>query len=70
MAELGSFLDTGDKVASIVGAVAGLAALWIAVHAGVRLRRARMVGSLRCWPRNLPTRGGTGTGSSASMCPR
>jgi hypothetical protein len=41
MAELGSLLDTGDKVASIVGAVAGLAALWIAVRAGARLRRRR-----------------------------
>lgn len=41
MAELGSLLDTGDKVASIVGAVAGLAALWIAARVGTRLRRRR-----------------------------
>jgi hypothetical protein len=34
MAELGSLLDTGDKVASIVGAVARLAALWVAIRAG------------------------------------
>ncbi|WP_433380350.1 NACHT domain-containing protein [Actinoplanes sp. CA-142083] len=30
MASLGSFLDTGDKVASIVGGAAALAALWFA----------------------------------------
>ncbi|MFI5896568.1 NACHT domain-containing protein [Actinoplanes sp. NPDC051513] len=30
MASLGSFLDTGDKVASIAGAAAGLAAIWFA----------------------------------------
>jgi NACHT domain len=41
MAELGSLLDTGDKVASIVGAVAGLAALWVAVRAGTRRHRRR-----------------------------
>jgi len=39
MTQLGSFLDTGDKVASIVGAAAGLAGLWIAVQGGRRLRR-------------------------------
>ncbi|NMO56107.1 NACHT domain-containing protein [Actinoplanes sp. TBRC 11911] len=38
---LGSLLDTGDKLASIVGAVAGVAALWIAVRAGKRRRRRR-----------------------------
>jgi hypothetical protein len=40
MVQLGAFLDTGDKVASIVGAVAGLAGLWFAVRAGRRRRRA------------------------------
>lgn len=40
MVQLGAFLDTGDKVASIVGAVAGLAGLWFAVRAGRRRRGA------------------------------
>ncbi|GIE34867.1 hypothetical protein Ait01nite_079120 [Actinoplanes italicus] len=39
MAQLGSFLDTGDKIASIVGAVCALLTLWIAVRTGARRRR-------------------------------
>ncbi|HEY3034501.1 MAG TPA: hypothetical protein VGJ54_07565, partial [Streptosporangiaceae bacterium] len=43
MAQLGSFLDTGDKVASIVGGVAAIVGLWVAVYAASRRRR-------RGWP--------------------
>lgn len=41
MAQLGSLLDTGDKVGSIVGAAIAAAALWVAVRAGKRRRRRR-----------------------------
>ena len=39
MAQLGSFLDTGDKIASIVGGVAAIVGLWVAVHAASRRQR-------------------------------
>jgi hypothetical protein len=41
MAQLSSLLDTGDKVASIVGAAATLAALWLALRGSARRRRNR-----------------------------